>query len=320
MGIRVVKTALAALAAIYTAAYLELSPPLSAGNLAILGVEVPRMRGVRVPLIRFVASVLGLFLASILFVTLGFHIWVVALFIMLTFPILTRFSLKEGIVTSSVIVFHVFGAGEVTTSLIGNEIMLLLTGLGWATVINLIYMPTEEKRLIQLRAETEQAFARIFMHMAMTLRTPAYVWNGNELLDAHQAIKLGAARATVGRENRFGLGEQYWEVYFRMRKEQLDSIQHMLVLLDFVYESVPQGEQIAEVLEGLVDDVKSDVYVGEDERRLTRLREDFRAMELPRTRQEFEVRASLLELCRELDRYLIAAKQMKKKKVDAALS
>ncbi|GMK41521.1 hypothetical protein PCCS19_45780 [Paenibacillus sp. CCS19] len=313
MGIRVVKTALAALAAIYTAAYLELSPPLSAGILAILGVEVTRMRGVQLPFVRFVASVLGLFFASILFETLGFHIWVVAIFIMLTFPILSRFHLKDGIVTSSVIVFHVFGAGEVTTTLIGNEIMLLITGLGWATVINLIYMPTEEKRLLRLRADTEQAFAGIFIHMAMTLRNPAHVWDGQELLDVHNAIRMGAARATVGRENRFGRGENYWEVYFRMRKEQLDSIQHMLVLLAFVYESVPQGEQIAEVLEGLVDDVKSDVYVGEAERRLARLREDFRAMELPKTRQEFEVRASLLELCRELDRYLIAAKQMKKK-------
>jgi uncharacterized membrane protein YgaE (UPF0421/DUF939 family) len=313
MGIRVVKTALATLAAIYTAAYLELSPPLSAGILAILGVEVTRMRGVQMPLVRFVASILGLFLASVLFEMLGFHIWVVALFIMLTFPILSRFHLKDGIVTSSVIVFHVFGNGEVTTELIGNEIMLLITGLGWATVINLIYMPTEEKRLMRLRADTEQGFADIFIHMAMTLRNPSYIWDGQELLDVHQAIEVGVARAAVGRENRFGRGEQYWEIYFRMRQEQLDSIQHMLVLLAFVYETVPQGEQIAEVLEGLVEDVKSDVYVGEAERRLARLREDFRAMELPKTRQEFEVRASLLELCRELERFLITAKQMKKK-------
>ncbi|EFM12060.1 protein of unknown function DUF939 [Paenibacillus curdlanolyticus YK9] len=314
MGIRVIKTALAALAAIYTAAYFDLSPPLSAGILAILGVEVTRMKGLKSSLVRFVAAVLGLFLASILFVTLGFHIWAVSLFILVTFPLLARFQLKDGIVTSSVIVFHIFDHGEVTTALIRNEIMLLLAGLGWATIINLIYMPTEEKRLAAMRSETERLFGEIFRQMAHTLRDPAHVWDGNELLEAHKAIDHGIIRAAVSRENRFGRGERYWEVYFLMRKYQLDSIQQMLVLLAFVYESVPQGEQIAELLESLMDDVKSDVYEGKVEERLTALENEFRSMDLPQTRKEFEVRASLFQLCRELERYLATAKRSKRKK------
>lgn len=314
MGIRVIKTALAALAAIYTAAYFDLNPPLSAGIFAILGVEVTRMRGVQSSLIRFVASVLGLFLASVLFETLGYHIWTVSLFILITFPLLSRFQLKDGIVTSSVIVFHVFDRGKVTAELIGNEVMLLLAGLGWATIINLIYMPAEDKKLKRLRDETEHLFTGIFEQIARTLRDPSYVWDGRELLDAHRAVEHGARRAAVSRENRFGWGERYWEVYFVMRKDQLESIQQMLVLLAFVYETVPQGGQIADVLESMGDDVKSDVYEGNVERRLEELEQQFRAMPLPETRQEFEVRASLFQMCRELHRYLDAAKRNKRKK------
>lgn len=62
MGIRIIKTALAAIAAIYTAVYLGLEPPLGAGILAILGVEVTRMKGIKSAFVRFIASVLGLFL------------------------------------------------------------------------------------------------------------------------------------------------------------------------------------------------------------------------------------------------------------------
>lgn len=61
MGIRVIKTAIATIAAIYTAHYFGLEPPLSAGILAILGVEVTRMKGLRSAFDRFIASVLGLF-------------------------------------------------------------------------------------------------------------------------------------------------------------------------------------------------------------------------------------------------------------------
>src|SRR5690606_19255228 len=106
MGIRVIKTAVAAIIAIYVGGYFQLEYALSAGILAILGVEVTRMKGITTVITRFVASVLGLVFASIIFVCLGFHYWTVAVFIITSFPVMARFQLKDGIVTSCVIVFH----------------------------------------------------------------------------------------------------------------------------------------------------------------------------------------------------------------------
>ncbi|MBW7473959.1 aromatic acid exporter family protein [Paenibacillus oenotherae] len=316
MGIRVIKTALAALAALYTAYSIGLETPLSAGLLAILGVEVTRMKGLRSALVRFVASVLGLFFASVLFVLLGFHIWTISLFILLVFPILSRAQLKEGIVTSSVIVFHVFAREEVTVALISNEIMLLLTGLGWATVINMLYMPKEDNNLALLRQQTEQSFADIFQRMGQTLRDPSLIWNGEELLQANGAIEQGLRRAEVSQENRlWGQARTAWNYYpsyFEMRRQQLESIQQMLVQLSFVYESLPQGELVAEQFDILADNVKSEVYEGAVERKLPELKEQFRAMPLPSSRQEFEVRAAILQLMHELARYLNIAKRLKK--------
>ncbi|UVI27707.1 aromatic acid exporter family protein [Paenibacillus spongiae] len=318
MGIRVVKTALAALAALYTATYMGLEPPLSAGLLAILGVEVTRMKGIKSALARFAASVLGLFFASILFALFGFHLWTVSLFILIAFPLLSRVYLKDGIVTSAVIVFHIYAKGEVTAALIGNEIMLLLTGLGWATVINLLYMPKEDKRLDELRHLTEQKFGEMFEQMAKTLRNPALVWNGEELLEAGDAIEEGLRRADVKMENRLWGQDmstlRYWQTYFEMRRQQMDSIQLMLVQLSFVYEKLPHGELVAELFDHLAHDVKSDVYEGNVERSLSELEARFRGMDLPATREEFEIRAALLHVMQELDRCLAIAKRWKKHK------
>jgi uncharacterized membrane protein YgaE (UPF0421/DUF939 family) len=314
MGIRVVKTALAAIAAIYTAVYFGLEPPLGAGILAILGVEVTRMKGLKSAIVRFIASVLGLFLASLIFTLFGFHIWAVAVFILITFPILSRFQLKDGIVTSSVIVFHLFNREEVTSAIIGNEIMLLFAGLGWATVLNFVYMPKDEKQLTSNRLAIEDNFSVIFTEMALTLRNPSHVWGGEELLAAFQAIEDGAQRSIRNRENRIWGQEHYWSTYFEMRRQQLDSVQKMLVELAFVYEKWPQGVLIAELLERLASDVKSEVYEGSVETRLQELSLRFRGMELPRTREEFEVRAALLTLLHELQRYLAIAKRLKRKR------
>lgn len=315
MGIRVIKTALAAIAAIYTAVYLGLEPPLGAGILAILGVEVTRKKGLKSAFVRFVASVLGLFFASLIFTLFGFHIWAVAVFIMITFPILSRFQLKDGIVTSSVIVFHLFNHEEVTTGIIGNEIMLLFAGLGWATVLNIIYMPKDEHQLVNYRSGIENNFAVIFQEVATTLRNPKHIWDGEEILEAFHAIEEGSKGSIRNRENRLWGEEHYWSTYFEMRSQQLESIQQMLVNLAFVYEKFPQAVMIADLFDQLSSDVKSDVYKGSVEERLLDLSRLFQAMELPKTRDEFEVRASLLMLLRELEHYLSVAKKLKKRKV-----
>jgi Predicted membrane protein len=313
MGIRVIKTAAAAIAAIYTAHYIGLEPALYAGMLAILGVEVTRMKGLKSAVIRLVASVLGLFFASLVFTLFGFHYWAVAVFIMAAFPIMARFQLKDGIVTSSVIVFQLFTHGEVTTAIIQNQILLLLVGLGWATVINFAYMPNDDKELRELKEDIERDLGTIFGQMALTLRDPKHIWNGGELLRLHKAIEDGERRTVRHLENRFWSANRYWSSYFEMRRQQLDAVQHMLAEVALVYEKVPQGETIAEMLEGLAGDVKSDVYRGLAEQNVFELTRSFRTMELPKSREEFEVRAALLMLLHEVERYLAVAKRLKKK-------
>lgn len=314
MGFRVIKTAVAALTAIYTAYLLGLDNPLGAGLLAILGVETTRWRGLRTVFARFMASVFGLFLASVLFETIGFQMWVLSIYILIAYPILARVGLKDGIVTGSVVVFHLFAAGEVTGDTLGTELQLLAIGLGWATVFNLAYMPREGGTLERLRAEAEDGFSGIFRHLAAHLRNPDNVWDGEELLQATRAIEQGIEVAGRARENRLIPQDEPWLLYFHMRRGQLDSVQLMMESVAFVSRRVPQAELIAALFDRLTEDVKSEFYEGETERRLSELEGSFRAMPLPASRDEFETRSALFHLSRELRRYLSIASRQKKRK------
>jgi uncharacterized membrane protein YgaE (UPF0421/DUF939 family) len=314
MGFRVIKTAVATLAAIYTAFVLGVDSPLSAGLLAILGVESTRWRGFRAVFARFMASLFGLLLASLLFQYIGFYIWVLAVYILLAYPLLGRTGLKDGIVTGSVIVFHLFARGEVTFTGISTELKLLVIGLGWATVFNLINMPRENKVLITLRAQTEEGFSAIFKHLALHLRSPDWLWGGEEMLMAERAIEEGIDVSRRARENRLIPQDEPWQLYFHMRRQQLESIQLMMESVAFVSRHVPQAELIAKLFDRLIDDVKSEYYEGETERMLTELEKSFRQMELPTSRDEFETRSSLFHLSRELRRFLVIASREKKRK------
>ncbi|KAA9006490.1 aromatic acid exporter family protein [Paenibacillus spiritus] len=311
MGFRIIKTAAATLLSILLAAAAGIPNAQSAGLLAILGVEVTRKRSLKTISARFFASLVGLACGTLLFWLLGFHYWVLGLFVLLGFPLIVKTGFKEGIVTSSVIVFRVFGQAELSLHILLQQVLLLVIGLGSAGLVNLVYMPKTEGLMYGIRQEVDGLFAVIFRQMAATLRDPGHVWDGRELLLAQKTIEQGLAAAAREMENAVIRHDEAWNVYFYMRREQLESVQNMLQLLSQVYRHMPHGDMTAELFEQLSGDVVEEAYTGRTEMLLNRLEQEFRGMELPGTREEFEVRSAILQLCRELALYLKIAKDYK---------
>lgn len=311
MGFRVIKTAIATLIAIIVADLAGVEGALSAGLLAILGVDVTRKRSIATVSSRFFASILGLLLAFGLFYIFGFHIWVLVVYILIAFPLITRAHFKEGIVTSSVVVFRVFGGEELSAHVMLTQIELLVIGLGAAMVVNLAYMPKAEDKLIEIRRQVDGLFSVIFSHLAQSLRDPYHLWDGKEIIEAGQRVDEGLASAKRALENQMISASDAWSVYFYMRKEQLGRVESMLELVSFVYQRMPQGEITALLFDRLSQDVLTEEYTGQTELMLAELEKEFRRMELPSTREEFEIRSAILQLCRELAYYLNIAKKDK---------
>ncbi|MFE5317315.1 aromatic acid exporter family protein [Paenibacillus sp. NPDC056579] len=315
MGIRVIKTAVAVWASITLAGLLGIPSPLSAGLLAILGIDVTKKKGLRTSIQRIAASMISLVLSAFLFGLLGFRIEVISLCILILYPVLTRLKLKEGVVTSSVVMFHVYTAHELSAAQLLNEVSLLLVGLGTATVINIIYMPRADKKLMELKGKLEACFSQIFVQISRHLKEPDYIWSGSELLEGQELIRCGLQEAERSKENALFLQDDpLWTVYFLMRKQQMESIDRMIQLVAQVYQTLPHGELLASVFEGLSEDVKVDYYTGRAEKALESLEVGFRQMPLPDSREEFEVRSALLQLMMELKAYLAVAKRRKKQK------
>ncbi|MED4959138.1 aromatic acid exporter family protein [Paenibacillus macerans] len=308
---RIVKTAIATLLAILIAEFTGVDGALSAGLLAILGVDVTRKRSLVTISARFFASILGLVLAFILFYVLGFHIWVLAIYILIAFPLIAKARFKEGIVTSSVVVFRVFGGEEVSWHVMLSQVELLIIGLGSALLVNFLYMPKPEEKLMEIRRQVDGRFSVIFRQIAASLRDPYHLWDGKELTEAAKLVDEGLSAARRAVENQMIFPNEAWTVYFYMRKQQLDRIEGMLELISQVYQRMPQGEIAALLFDRLSIDVSQEEYTGITERMLAELEQQFKTMELPSTREEFEIRSAILQLCRELSLYLEVSKKSK---------
>ncbi|MBO2943065.1 aromatic acid exporter family protein [Paenibacillus sp. F411] len=311
MGFRVIKTAIAALLAIVITDALEIPGATSAGLLAILGVDVTRKRSLHSVSSRFFASLLGLVFASVLFQLLGYHYWVLALYILIAFPAISKAHLKEGIVTSSVVVFRVFSGQELDIHIFWTEVQLLMIGLGSAMVVNMIYMPKGEGQLGQIRRQVDGLFSQIFTQISRTLREPSHLWDGKEMIQAGKMVERGIAESNRNLENQMLHPDLAWNVYFYMRKEQLDHIAAMMHLVSQIYEKLPTGIFAAELFDQISQDVIAEEYTGKTEKLLTEVQAKFREMELPKTREEFEVRSAILQLSKELEDFLKISKRSK---------
>ncbi|MDR6549628.1 aromatic acid exporter family protein [Paenibacillus qinlingensis] len=318
MGFRVLKTALAVIIAMYLAYILGVHTPGAAGLLAILGIEVTKKKGIQSALHRIAASILALFIGSILFNVFGFHIWVVSLFILIVFPVLVRLRITEGAVTGAVVMLHLFAYESADWQSVLNELILLVIGLGSATLINIAYMPKADTSLNAHKRKIEELFSVIFINIAKHLRDDKVIWDGKELLEVSEEIENGALMAKRSMDNTLLFGwDPYWRVYFYMRGEQLESIHRMIDLVAGVYQTLPQGELVAAIFEDISQTVKEDYYTGAAEKELQELVARYKLMPLPESREEFEVRSAILQLNRELMHYLAIAKKQKKHRPEA---
>jgi uncharacterized membrane protein YgaE (UPF0421/DUF939 family) len=318
MGFRVLKTALAVGIAMYLAHIFGVNTPAAAGLLAILGIEVTKKKGIQSAVHRITASILALLIGSFLFIIFGFHVWVVGTFILIVFPLLHRLRITEGAVTGAVVMLHLFAYEAAGWKSVLNEMSLLIIGLGTATLINIAYMPKADKAIVAHKQRIEALFSDIFVNIAKHLRDNTNIWDGKELLEVSEEIEQGAGLAKRSLDNTllFG-GDPYWRVYFFMRGEQLESIHRMIVLVAQVYQTLPQGEWVAAILEDISQTVKEDYYTGEAEKELQELDARYKQLPLPESREEFEVRSAILQLNRELMHYLSIAKKQKKHRPEA---
>jgi len=89
-----------------------------------------------------------------------------------------------------------------------------------------------------------------------------------------------------------------------MREKQFEVIERMLPLVTSLKISMVHSKMIADLIDEIADAVSSSNTAIVFLAKLEDLQRTFKDMELPQTREEFEIRASLLSFLWELEKYL----------------
>jgi len=302
IGFRTVKTAVGMTLGVIICKLLGLDNYASSAILVVLCIKHTKMHSVQAILSRLVSCLLILFLGSAIFSLLGQHAFVLGLIVLLFIPLTVVLNVQEGVITSCVILLHVFNAKAINGHLILNEIMLLIVGLGIAFLMNLM-MPSLDKKLNYFKQDIENQITEIFniFSQACSMHNDHLNIKFDSLL---LNIKKAKSLAFRDVKNHFVRNENSFYHYFDMREEQVELLKRMTSLLEKINTDDPILEKISQLMYEIGSNVNSNDYTALRLHSLYEIRLSLDDLPLPTTHKTLNSRAHIIQILNELEEYL----------------
>ncbi|WP_141430869.1 aromatic acid exporter family protein [Bacillus sp. 03113] len=310
IGYRTFKSAAAVSLAIMLAQLCQLNFYVSSAIITILCVQNSKKKSLKSASSRFLACMLAIPASFIFFEGIGFHPIVIGLLLLFFIPTTVWLKINEGVVTSTVIILHIYSTNHVTWDVVFNEMGLIVIGIGSALLVNL-YMPSLDKQLKVMQKQIEESFKSILLLIVEYLRTSEKKWEDHEIEATMKLLKTAKTLASRDVENHLTQSENYYYSYFSIREKQFEIIQRLLDIMTSIDSQLEQRYLVADFIEEL----SLCIHRGNTAKlflsKLTVLEEEFKKTPLPKTWETFETEAQLYHLLWEMKKYLLLKQSLK---------
>lgn len=305
IGFRTLKTAVGVTLSIWIAYAFQLHFFTSSGILTLLCIQKTRKESLDAVLERLYACLLGLGLSSVVFMVIGFHPATIFILYLLFIPLSVRLRIQGGIASSSVIMMHTYVHGSIELPQIGNELAIIVIGLGVALLVNL-YMPGIDKQVQHYKVEINRCMAVVLKELAKYMKDGYGLWDGKELLVLEELLSKARNIAILEVENNLTRKSNPFYHYFDRKQQQFQILERMLPMVSRMDIQLKQGIRLGEFLEQLSDSLEGKEPYKADrfEEKLREIRENHKLLPMPETRAEFENRAILYGLANELEGFI----------------
>lgn len=295
------KMSISATIALILANLLKLQFSAVAAVIAILSIQDTRKKALIVGKNRVVACITAIALSVLIYKILGQNSLTFALFLLLFIPITSRFKISEGMVPAVVLSTHLLVANEITLYWVINELLIMIIGVGIASIANL-FMPSLHNKFNEDKEYIEKSYRVILSKMSKSLLT--YTADIDEEIiinDIEKRLNESIDRAYKMANNNLLKSDSYYVDYMNMRKNQFDIIKKLRSHFEKFYMSFEQTHMIAKFTKNVADQVKDTNDCKELLKELENIKQDFKQMALPKTREEFENRAQLLQFLNDME-------------------
>ncbi len=307
--IKSLKITLATLISLALAGELGLKYSSTAGIITILSIQNTKKETVKSAAKRALAFLCALVLSAVCFALFDFTLFAFGVYLLLFALLCLNMGWVEAITSVSVLVTHFLAEKSMTLPDIGNEALIFLIGTGMGILVNL-HLHRKQGEFDRLAGEVDTQIKEILRHMRQCLIAE----NQNDsppdcfekLADSLEAAGLCA---TANYNNQFRSSDTYELEYIRMREQQRIVLQGIYDNIKTLRHLPAQASQIAELLQ----EIESGYHKNNTaEALLKRVDEFFCIMEkqeLPSSRREFEARAILFYILKQLQELILIKRE-----------
>jgi len=298
---KTIKITLAILCALYIAFYFKLEFALSAGIITLLTMLDMKRQSIGIATKRLYTGIIAIILSSILFATLGFSLIVFGVFLVLYIPLLLKLEASVGLVVNTVIVTHIYSLGNITWNGLLNEVWIILLGIVVALVFNL-HMPNIEEEIKLVQRKIEEQLKAILLSMSYNLKNYCEIDDKKVTLKEFKStIKEGKGKARIFLNSYYLKDYSYYLEYFEMRQQQYYRLKYMEQHFKSVFITQNEANILGEFTSKIAEEIHEFNNGGTLLLELYELRMCYKQSELPKTREEFENRASLFQYLNDLE-------------------
>lgn len=318
------KLALAAVLAIASSEALGLEYSATAGIITILSIQGTKLETFRTAAKRALAFLCALILAGACYGLLGYTVWAFGIYLFLFVLLCLVMRWQEAIAMDSVLVSHFWIQG-CFFPLLWNETLLFIVGTGAGILVNL-HLRGRREQFTRLSDRVDGLIKEILGEMASQLMRGSYSdgeesgaagpneTQGHEPWQAAEEELLQALRqaedCAVENYGNTPFSRDTYELdYVRMRQRQT-------VILRAIHENIRgisylprQAGQVAQLLERVRQEYHRYNNVEGLLAQMEELYADMQTQPLPQSREEFEARAVLFYILRQMEELLKVKKQ-----------
>lgn len=301
------KTGIGSAIAILIANKLGLAYSASAGIITLLTIQNTKKETIFVALRRILAFLVAVGIAYVIFSIVGYTSIAFGGFVFVFVALCNILGLQDGISMNAVLTTHFLIEQKMDIPFLINETSLLIIGMGIGIIINL-FMPRNKHKILEEKKRLEGQIKNTLRGIADIIKgKQAYPINeyrsvNFSLLD--QTLKDLLTKAYEDAGNRFLTDTQYLISYLEMRKLQIGVLKNIMDNVDQIHEIVPQAYMISEYIDQVAEGFHEFNDVSDLIERLKELHEFFRNETLPTSRGEFENRAILFRILKDLEYFL----------------
>ncbi len=302
-----IKTAIAATLSLLVAQALGLKFSSSAGIITILDIFETRKATLKGGLKRTLSATIALVLGILVFEIFDYKTWAFGLYLLLFVPISFLLKIELGLGPSSVVVTHLLSYGEINSSIIFNELGLILIGTGFAMLTNL-YAPESQDELKKWIEDIDEDIKDILIFFGDTLvnNLDVKIYEGKIKKfedDINKALNL----AIIENDNRIENSKNLL-IGLSNREREKELLMEMYDDLKSIPKEYTDGKLISDLMIDTANNLSDNGDMVKVKKRIEFLQEHFHMMELPETHEDFVIRSSIFQVFRSLNQFIDISK------------